>query len=129
MERLTRAAFGGPVVDGAGVGLEEGVDREATLTIAPPPLSTIAVIAARLARRAMKRFICIADSNSSSLVPKKPSARIRNRADVVNQNVNSAVLVDRALNQPPRAVRSGEIQGHAGDAPDPVEVGGGRKTR
>ena len=42
------------------------------LTIAPEPASTIAGSAARVVRRAMKKFICIAHSNSSSLVPRKP---------------------------------------------------------
>ena len=37
----------------------------------------MAAIAARVARRAMKKFICIAHSNSSSLVPRKPSSRSR----------------------------------------------------
>ena len=46
------------------------------LTIAPEPASTITFSAARVVRRAMKKFICIAHSNSSSLVPRKPSSRI-----------------------------------------------------
>src|SRR5271165_2796922 len=50
---------------------------DATLTIAPVPLSTIAVRAARLARSAMKKFICMAQAKSSSLVPKNPCSRIR----------------------------------------------------
>src|SRR3954471_24623146 len=50
---------------------------EATLTIAPPPVSSIAVTAARVARSALKKFSCIAHSNSSSLVPRKPSTRRR----------------------------------------------------
>jgi hypothetical protein len=50
---------------------------EATLTIAPPPWCTIATTAARVARRAVKEFIRIAHSNSSSPVPRKPSVRSR----------------------------------------------------
>src|SRR5271165_1679544 len=50
---------------------------EATLTIAPLPFLTISVRAARLARSAIKKFICIAQAKSSSLVPKNPSVRIR----------------------------------------------------
>jgi len=41
---------------------------EAVLTIAPPPCSTIGPRAARVARKAVKRFTCMAQSNSSSLV-------------------------------------------------------------
>src|ERR1700722_17026843 len=50
---------------------------EATLTIAPLPWVTISVRAARLARRAMKKFSSIAQANSSSLVPRKPPVRMR----------------------------------------------------
>ena len=50
---------------------------DATFTIAPEPRSTIEASAARVARSAMKKFICMAHSKSSSLVPKKPSIRIR----------------------------------------------------
>src|SRR3984957_4964435 len=50
---------------------------EATLMIAPLPWLTIAVMAARLARSAMKKFISIAQAKSSSLVPRKPSVRMR----------------------------------------------------
>src|ERR1700722_1952398 len=50
---------------------------EATLTIAPPPFLTISVRAARLARSAIKKVICIAQAKSSSLVPKNPPVRMR----------------------------------------------------
>ena len=50
---------------------------EATLTIAPLPWLTISVMAARLARSAMKKFSSIAQAKSSSLVPRKPPVRMR----------------------------------------------------
>src|SRR3954447_19758880 len=45
--------------------------------IAPPPCSSIGGITAREARSAVKKFSWRAHSNSSSLVPRKPSRRIR----------------------------------------------------
>src|SRR5215469_13959926 len=50
---------------------------DATLTIAPLRFLTISVRAARLARSAMKKFICIAQAKSSSVVPNNPSVRMR----------------------------------------------------
>jgi hypothetical protein len=51
---------------------------ETMLTTAPPPLCfTIWVTAARVARNAEKKFICMAHSNSSSLVARKPASRRR----------------------------------------------------
>src|SRR3954468_853263 len=50
---------------------------DATLTIAPPPCSIMAGTAARVARRAVKKFISIAQANSSSLVARNPSRRRR----------------------------------------------------
>src|SRR6516165_2715408 len=50
---------------------------DATLTIAPLRFFTISVRAARLACSAMKKFICIAQAKSSSVVPNSPSVRMR----------------------------------------------------
>ena len=46
-------------------------------TIDPEPCSSIRPKAARVARRPVKKFICSAHSNSSSLVAKNPPTRIR----------------------------------------------------
>src|SRR5260221_1505975 len=45
--------------------------------MAPVPCSTMGASAARVARSALKKFICMAHSNSSSLVPRKPCRRRR----------------------------------------------------
>src|ERR1700730_16479564 len=90
---------------------------DATLTIAPVPCSTIAAKAARLARRAMKKFICIAQAKSSSLVPKNPSRRI------------PAVPCDGTPDQVRRPVWRGQVDRHWRDALNAIEAIDGPRAR
>ena len=73
---VDQGGLGGAVVDRPPVGMVEGVDR-GDVDHRSRPWPTIAPSAARVARSAMKKFICIAHSNSSSPVARNPSRRMR----------------------------------------------------
>ena len=94
---------------------------EATLTIAPAPCSTMCASAARVARSVLKKFICIAHSKSSSVSGEEPVQAQPHRADVVDQDVDPPVLVDRPLHELRRTVRFGEVDRDGGDAIEALE--------
>ena len=77
--------------------------------------------AARVARSALKKFSCIAHSNSSSLVPRKPSEAQPHRADVVDQHVDPAVPLERVADEPPGPSGLGEVDLHGGHAVETLE--------
>jgi hypothetical protein len=76
----------------------------------------------------MKKFICIAQANSSSLVPRNPPRPHPDRADVVDQHVNLTVLLDRTLDQLRRPACRGQVNGHGGDPFVTVESAGGMRA-
>jgi hypothetical protein len=94
---------------------------EAMLTIAPEPASTIAFSAARVARRAMKKFICIAHSNSSSLVPKNPSTRIFTAPTLLT---STSTRPNSSTARATRPVGRRQVDGDRGHPLDPLEAGG-----
>jgi len=96
------------------------------LTIDPDPCSSIGPSAARVARR-VKKFICSAHSNSSSLVAKKPSTYDPQRPDVVDEHVDAAVRLDRLLDEQGRPVPGEQVHRNCGDPVESVKILGGER--
>ena len=79
------------------------------MTIAPPPCSTIAATAARVARRAAKKFSCSDHSKSSSRVLEEAVEAQLHAADVVDEHVDAPVALDRLAHEPLGPVRLDEV--------------------
>ena len=85
---------------------------EATLTIAPPPCSTMAGIAARDARRVVKKFMLqrpleLLVAGGQEALETQP-----HRSDVVDQHVDATVLGERAIDEQRRPVARHEVDRH-----------------
>jgi hypothetical protein len=89
--KVDECGLGGPVVERAGVRLKEGIDRRRHRSSGAGPLELVVARA------------------------KKPLEAKPDGTDVVHQHVDAAVLVHRAVDQPRRALRGGQVERQSGD--------------